>query len=138
MSATLGERFAQALAAKDRDALCALLGPEIDFRALTPGRAWEAATPAETVDDIILGRWFDPDNHIERLVQVTTARMSDREHLSYRLQVRTGTTHYLVEQQAYYATAGDRITWLRILCSGYRPCEKADQVQGVPDTNPTR
>lgn len=28
---------------------------------------------------------------------------------------------YLVEQQAYYRTDGPRITWMRVLCSGYQP-----------------
>ena len=28
---------------------------------------------------------------------------------------------FLVEQQAYVGTTADRIDWLRILCSGFRP-----------------
>jgi len=28
---------------------------------------------------------------------------------------------YLVEQQAYYDTEGDQISWMRVLCAGYRP-----------------
>ncbi|MGW0662655.1 hypothetical protein [Streptodolium elevatio] len=122
-SDVLGKRFAEALVAKDREALLALLDPHVDFRGLTPGRPWEAADAAEVVDDIILGRWFDPDDHIERLLHVGTGSMGDREHLAYRLQVRTGDARFLVEQQAYYATDGDRITWLRVLCSGYRPVD---------------
>lgn len=131
MAGTLGEKFAQALAAKDRDTLHSLLSPHIDFRALTPGRPWEATDPADVIDEIILGRWFDPDDHIEYLLHVTTDRVGDREHFAYRLQVRTGTTRYLVEQQAYYATDNDQITWLRILCSGYRPLpdQEADTEQ---------
>ncbi len=43
--ATAGERFAQALAAKDAGALSALLADRIDFQALTPGRHWQADTP---------------------------------------------------------------------------------------------
>jgi hypothetical protein len=27
----------------------------------------------------------------------------------------------VVEQQAYYATEGGRIAWMRVLCSGFRP-----------------
>ena len=27
---------------------------------------------------------------------------------------------YLVEQQAYYNAEGPRITWMRVLCSGYQ------------------
>jgi hypothetical protein len=38
-----GERFAQALAAKDDDAFCALVD-RLDFQALTPGCHWQADT----------------------------------------------------------------------------------------------
>ena len=44
-----------------------------------------------------------------------------REHVSYLLRVRNAHGDYLVEQQAYYNTDGARITWMRVLCSGYRP-----------------
>ncbi|MGV9304279.1 hypothetical protein ACWDLG_12970 [Nonomuraea sp. NPDC003727] len=124
---TLGERFAQALAAKDRDTLRTLLGDPLDFKALTPGAHWDADSPGEVVDQIILGHWFEPDDDIERLLHVATGRVGDREHLAYRLQVRTGSTRYLVEQQVYYAVAGERIMWLRILCSGFQP---------IPDQEP--
>jgi hypothetical protein len=43
MAATLGEQFAEALAAKDFERAGDLLDPEVDFRALTPSRAWEAS-----------------------------------------------------------------------------------------------
>jgi hypothetical protein len=47
-TASLGAAFATALAAKDFDGVRDLLHPEVDFRGLTPRRAWEA-TDAETV-----------------------------------------------------------------------------------------
>ncbi|WP_067451102.1 hypothetical protein [Actinomadura macra] len=118
---TLGERFAHALAAKDRDALRALLDDPIDFKALTPGRHWDAGSADEVVDQIVLGRWFEPGDHIERLLHVSTGRVGDREHLAYRLEVRTEDSRHHVEQQVYYATLDDRIVWLRVLCSGFRP-----------------
>ncbi|MFI7465177.1 hypothetical protein [Nonomuraea sp. NPDC049646] len=124
----LGAAFARALAAKDRDALHALLGDPIDFRALTPGAHWDADDPGEVVDRIVLGQSFGPGDDIERLLHVATGRVGDREHLAYRLQVRTGSVRYLVEHQVYYSVAGERIAWLRILCSGFRP---------VPDGEPS-
>ena len=45
----------------------------------------------------------------------------DREHVAYRVRVRRDGRDYLVEQQAYYRTEGARITWMRVLCSGYQP-----------------
>ena len=43
---TVGEAFARALAAKDRDRIADLLSDDVDFEALTPGRHWSAATSA--------------------------------------------------------------------------------------------
>ena len=105
---TAGERFARALAAKDSGALCALLADPVDFQALTPGRHWQAGT----------GR---PGDEITELCSVTPGRVLDREHVAYRVRVRRAGRDYLVEQQAYYRAEGPRITWMRVLCSGYQP-----------------
>jgi hypothetical protein len=43
----------------------------------------------------------------------------------FRGRVRTEGRDYLVEQQAYYRTEGPRITWMRVLCSGYQPLQEA-------------
>jgi ketosteroid isomerase-like protein len=118
---TAGERFAQALGHKDQDALCALLADSIDFQALTPRRHWQAATGRQVAEEIILGHWFDAGDDILELCSVTTSQVVDREHVAYRLRVRTDGRDYLVEQQAYYRTEGPRITWMRVLCSGYQP-----------------
>jgi len=121
LTAAAGERFARALAAKNAAALRAILADPIDFRALTPGRQWEASTPGEVVDDIVLGAWFEPGDHISDLESVGTCELPGRGHVSYRLRVRSDGVDYVVEQQAYYDTAGEQITWMRVLCSGYRP-----------------
>jgi hypothetical protein len=118
---TAGERFAQALAAKDSAALSALLADPVDFQALTPGRHWQATTGSQVVGEIILGHWFGAGDHILELVSVTTGRVSEREHVTYRMRVRRSGTDYLVEQQAYYDTDGERIAWMRVLCAGYQP-----------------
>jgi hypothetical protein len=120
MMATAGERFARALAAQDDAALCALLADRIDFQALTPGRHWQAATPRQVVEEIILGHWFGAGAQIQELCSVTTGQVSQREHVAYRLRVGRSGSDYLVEQQAYYSTDGAHITWMRVLCSGYQ------------------
>ena len=117
---TAGERFARALAAKDATAFRALLADPIDFQALTPGRHWQASSPDEVVGDVVLGRWFGTGDDIEALESLSTARLPGREHVSYLLRVRNADGQHLVEQQAYYNTDGGRITWMRILCSGYQ------------------
>ena len=46
--------------------------------------------------------------------------MADREHVSYRFSVHTPDGHHLVEQQAYLMVDDGRISWLRMMCSGFR------------------
>ena len=120
MTTAPGEKFARAVAAKDRAALRTLLADPIDFRALTPGRYWEATTPRQVAEDIILGQWFENADHIQELCSVTTDRICDRQHVAYRLRVRNLEGDFLVEQQAYYTADDGKIDWMRILCSGYR------------------
>lgn len=119
--ATAGEDFAAALAAKDSERLRGLLADQIDFQALTPGRHWQAGSPAEVADEIIFGFWFAPDADIKELRSVTTGEVAGREHVRYLLQVAKSGQDYLVEQQAYYDSDGGQISWMRVLCSGYRP-----------------
>lgn len=117
---TAGERFARALAAKDVTAFRAVLADPIDFQALTPGRHWQASAAGEVVGEVILGRWFGADDDIEALESLSSTGLPGRERISYLLRVRNADGEHLVEQQAYYNTDGERITWMRILCSGYQ------------------
>jgi ketosteroid isomerase-like protein len=117
-----GERFARAIAAKDVPALLDVLEPDVDFRAMTPGRFWEAATAKEVVDDVVLGRWFEPSDRIDALESVESDTVADRERVVYRFHVSNPDGAFLVEQCAYYdVTDDDRIGWLRVMCVGYRP-----------------
>jgi hypothetical protein len=117
---SVGERFARALAAQDGAALRALLDDHVDFQALTPGRHWQASSPGEVVDEVILGTWFGPGARIDALVEVSAGRLPGRERVSYLLRVANSAGDHLVEQQAYYNTDGRRVSWMRILCSGYQ------------------
>ena len=71
---TPGEAFARAIAAKDAGSLKTLLSPDLDFKALTPGRFWEADSVDATVDEVILGSWFDSTDEIEELESVRPPR----------------------------------------------------------------
>jgi hypothetical protein len=124
MNALIGERFARAIAEKDSSALLELLAPEIDFRAMTPGRFWEADTAVEVVDDVILGQWFEPTDHIETIEAIEQGAVVDRERVAYRFRVSNAAGAFIVEQQAYFGVEHDAITWLRVMCSGYRPVEQ--------------
>ena len=108
------------MTAKDFARAGELLDPEVDFRALTPNRAWEASG-AEAVVSGVFPVWLEESDEVQELLDVETGRVSDRERVAYRFRVRNGDGEFLVEQQAYYTERDGRIDWLRILCSGFRP-----------------
>ena len=116
---TIGERFAAAIASKDVAALTGLLVENVDFRAMTPGRLWEAHS-ASDVANAILGHWFAPSDHIEAIEPVDTDGFADCQKVSYRFRVTNPAGTFTVEQHAYFTVIAERIVWLRMMCSGYR------------------
>lgn len=119
-SASLGTAFATALAAKDYEAMRAILHPAIDFRGLTPSRVWEASDP-ETLIGTVLTQWFEDSDEIEELLKLETDAFADRERVGYRFLVRNPEGLFEVEQQAYIGEVDGRIVWMRTVCSGFRP-----------------
>jgi hypothetical protein len=117
---TLGTEFARALAAKDYERLAELLHPEIDFRGLTPRRTWEAADATAVLTEI-LTEWFEDSDEILSLEHVEADAFADRARVGYRFKVRNPDGLFEVEQQAYVAACEDRIGWMRVVCSGFRP-----------------
>jgi hypothetical protein len=117
---TIGERFANALAAKDAGAIRALLHPQVDFRGLTPNRQWEAAGP-DAVLDVLLGSWFEDKDEIRTLDAFDTGAVGDRVRVGYRFTVENADGRHVVEQQAFLTERDERIDWMRVLCSGFRP-----------------
>jgi ketosteroid isomerase-like protein len=117
---SLGAAFADAVASKDYARMADLLHPEVDFRALTPNRFWQANDP-DTVIEEILKAWIEPDEHVEELISVETDTVSDRERVGYRYRLRTSDGSFLAEQQAFLRERDGRIDWVRLVCSGSRP-----------------
>lgn len=115
---TLGERFAAALAAKDAVEVRALTTPDLDFRAMTPGRFWEAHSHDELVD-VLFGNWLEPEDEVVALLSTSTGEVSTRSHVSYRLHLRDAQGDSLMEQQMYYNVTDGRISWARVMCSGF-------------------
>jgi hypothetical protein len=119
---TLGATFARALAAKDFEQIAELMDPEIEFRALTPRRDWEAGDP-ETVVSEVLRKWFKDSDEIESLDRLETDAFADRERVGYRFSGTNPDGPFVLEQQAYLSARDGRIVWMRVMCSGYRPVE---------------
>jgi hypothetical protein len=119
-TSTLGRSFAESLARKDFDGVMELLAAEIDFKALTPRRGWEASSPRAVVDDALC-KWFGDDVELERLVSVEAGSVGDRERVAYRLHGHNDDGPFVLEQQVYYGQKDGSIDWMRVLCSGFRP-----------------
>jgi hypothetical protein len=118
----LGREFAEALAMKDFETIASLFHPQIDFKALTPNRSWEASNPASLISGV-LTRWFDEDDQIEGLLSLDTDAFADRERVGYRFGVRNPEGRFVVEQQVYLSGRDGRIDWMRTVCSGFRPVD---------------
>ncbi len=116
-----GDRFGAALAAKDAAALRAMFDDEVDFRAMTPNHTWEARTPATVIDDVILGAWFASSDTLQLVEAADTGMVGDRHGISYQLQGTNGDGRFVIEQRAYFDIAAGKITWMRVLCSGFHP-----------------
>lgn len=115
-----GRRFVDAIVARDREGLRAAVTDDVDFKALTPGRFWEAGDPAG-VEGIVLGSWFEDQDRITDVLDVSEDDVADTRRLGYRFAITNGNGPQLVEQQAYYRADGDRVSYVRIVCSGFRP-----------------
>lgn len=116
----LGPKFAQALGRKDFAELMSLVAPQIDFRGLTPGRAWEAMD-ADAVVGGILRQWFEDADEIEEIVSIDEDGFADRQRVSYRFHGHNADGPFVVEQQVYYTESNGQINYMRVLCSGFRP-----------------
>jgi hypothetical protein len=118
---SIGERFARCIADKDADGLKALLRSDLDFRALTPGRPWEGTDANAIVDETILGTWFEPERKIVEVLKIDCDTVGELERVGYRFRVERPDGEFVIEQQAYIETDGDKIRWLRIMCTGFLP-----------------
>ena len=115
----LGAAFAHALARRDFAQVAEILCPDIEFAALTPRRAWEAQTGQETLR--VLRTWFDEATVVDDVLGVGIDAVGDRHCVTYRFAGERPTGRFVIEQHAYYTGREDRIAWMRLLCSGFRP-----------------
>ena len=111
--------FVEALVARDLSRARALLHDDVDFRAMTPNKIWEAAGP----DDIaaILRDWFaDPDEELHAIEPTDPVAVEDTLRIGWLVRGSDGDGAFVYEQQAYVREHAGRIGWLRLFCSGYR------------------
>ena len=116
---TLGTRLAAAIEVRDWLALRNLFATPVQFRAVTPRRFWDAETPSD-VADIVLGTWFDESKEVTHVSLVEDDTVGEVSKISYRMSVSTESGPTVVEQVAYYRVHDDRITHVRLVCSGFQ------------------
>jgi hypothetical protein len=117
-ASTLGRAFAEAFASKDVAQMTTLLHPQIDFRGLTPKRAWEAKGADQVVSNV-LQRWQADFADGAQLVEVASHSFADTESVTYRFTGRDAEGPFVCEQHAYLTEDGGRINWMRLVCSGF-------------------
>ena len=115
----VGGLFLDALALRDFSALAACLDPDVRFRALVPPGAFELAGSAATTDRF--RRWFGGEDDFE-VVDASIGQVGPRLYLRWRVRMLPANDAIpgrLVEQHAF-ATVGERIEALDLLCSGFQ------------------
>ena len=118
---TVGQRFAEAIVNRDLEGFRATLSNAVDFKGLTPGRFWEAASP-DAVVEVVLDTWFGENDHITGHAVAAGQDVEDTHLVSYRFEITNDDGPHVVEQQVYYrADENNRIAYARVVCSGYRP-----------------
>lgn len=111
------QAFLEALRKRDFDALQRTFAPDVRMRGLTPSGLREAAGADES--RAWFQRWFGDADPFE-MQSTSIDVVVDRVHASYRIRCREGGVWYICEQQLYAQAAGDKITALNLLCSGFR------------------
>jgi hypothetical protein len=117
---TVTSGFVDAILARDFPRARGLLHPDIDFRAMTPNRVWEADGPAAVEE--VLRAWFEhPERNVERVDPTEPASVADTLRVGWRVHGSGADGPFIYEQQAYVREDAGRVVWLRVMCSGPRP-----------------
>ena len=112
----------EAVAAQDASAIAACFTPGVEFRALIPPGLRERAG-AEEAAALVAG-WFADSTELH-LVESRTEEVSDRLHIVYRFEGVEDGEPYVVEQHLFCVLAGGVIERAHLLCSGFRPRDRA-------------
>ena len=116
--------WVDAIVARDVARAVALLHPEIDFRAMTPNRIWEAEGRAGVAE--VLRAWFeDPDEDVQRIEATEPVWIQDTVRVGWLVHISDVDGPHVFEQQAYVRERDARIEWMRVICSGWIPLPEA-------------
>jgi hypothetical protein len=117
---SVAEAFVDAIVACDFARAVALLHPEIDFRAMTPNRVWEAEGQAGV--EAVLREWFeDPDEELHGIEATEPVSLETTLRVGWLVRISDADGPHVFEQQAYVRERDGRIGWMRVMCSGWIP-----------------
>ena len=109
-----------AIVARDVAGAVAHLHAEIDFRAMTPNRIWEADGPPGV--EAILREWFeDPDEEVHSIEATEPVSLGATVRVGWLVHISDADGPHVFEQQAYIRERDARIGWMRVICSGWIP-----------------
>jgi hypothetical protein len=116
--------FVDAIFAGDVARAAALLHPEIDFRAMTPNRVWEAEDRSGV--EAVLRTWLeDPDEEVHAIEATEPSAIVDRVRVGWLVRISDADGPHVFEQQAYVRERDAQIDWMRVICSGWIPLPAA-------------
>jgi hypothetical protein len=100
MTASVTCGFVDAILAQDLPRACSVLHADIDFRAMTPNRVWEANGPAGV--EKVLRAWFEhPERDVERVDATEPVSVEDTLRVGWRVYGSDTNGPFIYEQQAY-------------------------------------
>ena len=114
----LADRLIQGILFADAGLISACFAQKARFRALIPPGPVERSGAVAAGE--LIASWF-VDCHAVTLVNREVDRVSDRLHVSYRLDGTEGETDFTVQQQVYAEVIADHMVDAILLCSGFRP-----------------
>jgi hypothetical protein len=107
-----------AIVVRDFERAVALLHPDIDFRAMTPSRVWEADGPGGV--EAVLREWLDdPDEDVAAIEATEPVAIEGTVRVGWVVHISDGGGPHVFEQQAYVRERDGRIAWMRVMCSGW-------------------
>ena len=116
----LASTWVDAIVARDLARAVALLHREVDFRAMTPNRVWDAEDPAGV--EAILREWFeDPDEDVQEIEGTESVAIEDTVRVGWLVRISDVDGPHIFEQQAYVRERDAQISWMRVMCSGWIP-----------------
>jgi hypothetical protein len=117
---SVASAWVDAIVERDFSGAVALLHPEIDFRAMTPNRVWDAKDPAGV--EAVLRTWLaDPDEDVQGIQATEPTSIENTVRVGWLVRVSDGGGPHVFEQQAYIRERDAKIGWMRVMCSGWIP-----------------